>query len=173
MLALAIALALSIGVETSMPIAAHFPNVSGSNLNGKAFTLPHDLAAPLNLVLVAYQRDQQAAVDTWHEAGARARQAGVAVWEVPTLSRGSALFRGFIDGGMRRGIPDPNVRAATITLYIDKRAFNSALNVVGESTITVLLVRPSGEIVWRTTGPYTAEAGAALQAVLDDGRARS
>jgi len=49
-------------------------------------------------------------------------QAALRVYELPTLGRRYRLMRSFIDGGMRRGIPDAPVRSATITLYIDEGA---------------------------------------------------
>jgi hypothetical protein len=159
---------LVVSAASSAVGSAHFPNVSGSNLNGEAFSLPKDFRAPLNLVFVAYRRDQQPQVDGWMAAAndAKARRPDLAVWELPTLSRSDGFFRGFIDGGMRRGIPDVRTRAATITLYIDKRAFNDALQITSESTISAVLVRPSGEVLWRAAGAFSPESGAALNAAL-------
>ncbi len=133
-----------------------FPNVVGKNLAGKVFRLPADFEAPLNLVFIAFQRRQQDDVDSWKplvENVAR-RFPQVRVYEIPTLSRSYTLFRGFIDGGMRAGIPDPSTRAATITLYIDKGPYDESLGITSEDEITVMLVRPSGEIIWRATGRY-------------------
>ena len=85
---------------------------------------------------------------------------------VPTLPKVDALFRWFIDGGMRRGIPDTAARDVTITLYIDKGPFDDALGIASESDITVLLLKPTGAILWRTTGAFTAAKGAGLMDVL-------
>lgn len=135
-----------------------FPTVTGKNLNGTVFHLPSDFAAPVNLVFVPFVRNQQSDVDSWKPfvSDLKSRHPRLGVYEVPTLSSGYSLFRGFIDGGMRSGIPDPAVRATTITLYIDKHAFDSALGIESESAITVLLVRPNGEILWRAMGRYDA-----------------
>lgn len=148
--------------------SVRFPTVDGRNLSGKKFALPHDFGAPLNLVFIAYQREQQQDVDSWKSAADQAKSAvpALGVWELPTLSLGNSLFRGFIDGGMRRGIPDSHQRDRTITLYLDKRSFNDALNIRTESAITVLLVKPSGDVVFRAEGPYTAASGAALSTAL-------
>lgn len=136
-----------------------FPHVTGKNLNGTNFQLPADFAAPINLVFVAFKREQQSDVDSWKPfvTDLKSKYPQLGVYEVPTLSSGYTLFRGFIDGGMRSGIPDPNARATTITLYLDKRAFDRELGVDSEAAITVLLVRPSGEIPWRTTGRFEPE----------------
>jgi hypothetical protein len=77
------------------------------------------------------------------------------------------MFRGFIDGGMRSGIPDNDTRASTVTFSLDVAAFARALGIESTKTITVLLVTPSGELLARTTGLYSPEAAAPLSAVMD------
>ena len=150
------------------PGPSHFPPVSGKNLDGKLFNLPGDFAGRVNLVFVAFAREQQSDVESWKpfidDVGQRFPD--VKVYEVPVISRSYSLFRGFIDGGMRRGISDPAVRAATITLYIDKNPFDAALGAGSEQSIVVLLVRPSGEILWRATGRYDAANKPNLDSLL-------
>jgi hypothetical protein len=159
----AVTLVLLIGALTSVAMAATmFPSVASQNLNGRPVKLPQDFKAPASLVFVAYVRGQQAQVDSWKAfvADMRGRFPAIGVFEVPTLSKGDALFRWFIDGGMRRGIPDTATRDVTITLYIDKTPFNDALGITSERDITVLLVEPNGAVLWRSTGAYAPEKGA-------------
>jgi hypothetical protein len=68
---------------------------------------------------------------------------------------------------MRRGIPDTAARAVTITLYIDKNAFNRALDIADEREITILLVKPGGLVLWRARGAYAAGKVDGLAATLD------
>jgi hypothetical protein len=158
------------GSPSPPPEAPHviFPNVTGQNLNGKTFNLPKDFQGPASFVFVAFTRGQQAQVDSWKTfvAGARARYPAVGEYEVPTLSRGNALFRGFIDGGMRNGIRDAATRAATITLYIDKRPFDASLGIASEDDIVVLLVSPDGAVLWRASGAYEQGKAAGFEAAL-------
>lgn len=145
-----------------------FPVVEGSNLEGRSMTLPADFGGDLNVVLVAFQRDQQADVDTWTPAlkAMAAGRPGLRVYELPTLGRRYRLMRGFIDGGMRRGIPDSAVRAATITLYIDKDSFKRPMGIESEDIIHIFLVERSGAIRWRGEGRYTPELGSTLAAAV-------
>lgn len=141
-----------------------FPEVEGTNLEGEHFRLPADFKGELNVVLVAFKREQQEDVDSWTPflrtlAG---RQRDLRVYELPTLGRRYRLMRPFIDGGMRRGIPDSTVRAATITLYIDKGPFRDALRLPTEDHIYVLLVDRRGRVLWRGEGRFTQSLGAAL-----------
>lgn len=67
---------------------------------------------------------------------------------------------------MRGGIPDPQVRDATITLYINRKQFLADLQIAEVDAIVPMLVTPAGEILWRTTGRRTDHAEASLRQVL-------
>jgi hypothetical protein len=77
------------------------------------------------------------------------------------------MMRSFIDGGMRRGIPDAAVRAATITLYIDKDPFKRSLGIASEDDIYVLLVDRAGTIHWRARGAYAEHAFTELAKLVE------
>ena len=145
-----------------------FPRVEGSNLEGDRFVLPADFGGEINVVLVAFKREQQHDVDTWMPSLKRIAEAnpGLRVYELPTLGRRYRLMRSFIDGGMRSGIPDRAVRAATVTLYIDKSPFRRALGLPDEDRIYVLLVDREGRVHWRTDGAFDAKAGAELESIV-------
>ena len=146
-----------------------FPRVQGTNLEGRTFLLPSDFESEYNVVLVAFRREQQADVYTWMPFVREQKLAerGIRVYELPTLSRSYRLMRGFIDGGMARGIPDKATREATITLYIDKSSFKKALGIASEDRMHAMIVARDGRVVWRTDGPFTAASGAKLVAILD------
>ena len=153
------------GQQPAMPA---FPRSAGKDLNGRALALPRDFAGPVNLLFVAFERRQQAEVDTWISFAQEMQAAhpGLATYELPTIGRAWGLIRGFIDGGMRSGIPDTEVRASTVTLYLDVRSFCRALGVTSTKTIAVLLVTRNGEILALGTGPYSPETAAPLAAAL-------
>ncbi len=146
----------------------YFPATNGSSLMRRKFTLPHDFEGELNVVLIAFKRGQQADVDTWtpHLRPLTAQDTTLRVYELPVLSRTLTLMRSFIDGGMRGGIPDTAVRAATITMYINKTPFKRALGITSEDSIEVLLVDRAGTIHWRTTGSFREGALTELEAAL-------
>lgn len=149
---------------TSADSFGSFPRVAGSNLEGRGFALPSDLDGTLNVVVVAFKREQQADVDTWMPflGKTAAAHPELRVYEIPTLARGYRMMQPFIDGGMRRGIPDPAVRAATITLYIDKTPFKRALRISDEESIHVLLVDRDGRVHWRAEGAFDPARAAEL-----------
>jgi hypothetical protein len=149
-----------------------FPRAVGRNLEGRPFTLPFDLDGKLNVLVIAFKREQQADVDTWMPflTKVAVSHPELRVYEIPTLARGYRLMQSFIDGGMRRGIPDPAVRAATITLYIDKAPFKRALRIADEDRIYVFLVDRDGRVHWRAEGPFDPAKSAELAGIAGRGR---
>lgn len=134
-----------------------FPTVQGSNLEGKEYVLPRDLEGRYNLLFVAFLREQQEMIDTWMPAARYLRNTYPELrhYELPTIKPLNAMTRWFINKGMRGGIPDPEARAATITLYTEKEPFRQTLGIESEETITILLVDQNGLVIWRTVGPRT------------------
>jgi hypothetical protein len=148
--------------------AVLFPPVQGSNLARRQFHLPGDFEGERNLVLIAFQREQQFDVDTWSMPIKRLRDRypDLRFYELPTIKRGNPVFRFWLDSAMRAGIPDRTVREQTITLYLDKEAFRSSLDLPSEETIYALLVDRQGRVLWRTEGPFTEAKGHELEQVL-------
>ena len=161
--------------QASADSVRRFPHVEGTNLEGRRFDLPADFEGNYNVVLIAFHREQQDDVDTWLPflRHVTALEGNVRVYELPTLSRGYRFMRRFIDGGMARGIPERTTREATITLYIDKTPFKSALAIANEDSICTLLVANDGTVLWRADGRFTPDAGSRLAAALDSLKART
>ncbi len=147
-----------------------FPNVQGSNLSGKHYRLPRDFEGEYNVVIIPFQRHQQDNVDTWGPflENLAGKHSAVRYYELPTIQNYGRLQQFFIDSGMRGGIPDPRVRARTITLYLDVAAFNAALNLPTIDDIYILLLNRNGDVLWRTHGDYTEEKGEELAARLEE-----
>jgi hypothetical protein len=170
--------ALGLSVDSASPAVVsgttadsvrQFPRVEGSNLEGRRFLLPADFEAELNVVVVAFRREQQADVDSWLPflIQQKVRERGIRVYELPTLNRSYTIMRRFIDGGMARGIPEKATRAATITLYIDKSRFKKALAISTEDRIVTMVVARNGRVHWRADGPFTDASGAELASALE------
>ena len=87
---------------------------------------------------------------------------GMVYYELPTIDRMPMLSRTFINEGMRAGIPDPKARQRTITLYIDTTKFMQAADIPNKDQVHILMVNRDGQIVWRTTGDFSEQKGAAL-----------
>ena len=95
-----------------------FPTVAGTSLADQPVTFPDvGRGAPL-LLLIGYEQNTQFDLDRWIQAldmaGAKVR-----AFELPTIpGMVPRMISGFIDGGMRRGIPAEDW-IAVVTLYGD------------------------------------------------------
>jgi hypothetical protein len=149
-----------------------FPAVEGRNLSGRGFALPGAFDGCVNLVFVAFKRQQQDDVDTWLPAAARlaGEHATLRYYELPTLGRGMRLMRSFIDGGMRSGIPDEAQRDRTITLYIDKDRFRRSLQLASEDTVYALVIDRDGRVLASADGRHTTEKEKALVEAIRSAR---
>ncbi len=157
-------LTISIALPSRAQQDAVFPNLAATNLAKQKMVLPQDFAGTANLLLIAFEREQQKDVDTWLPAAKEieAAHSGFRYYELPTIGRSNPIFRWYLDSAMRSGIADNKARARTITLYIDKQDFRHSLDIPSESAITVLLVDKSGKVIWRATGDFTEEKKANL-----------
>jgi hypothetical protein len=161
---------ISSGAPQPQPedVPARFPEVRGTNLEGRDFSLPGGFEGERNIVFIAFVRGQQAQVDTWLPLARRLKEEvpGVRAYELPTIRELPGFIRGWIDGGMASGIADRQARESTITLYLDKEPFRRSLRIETEETITVAVVDREGTVYWQTLGVWTPEKEAILRKVV-------
>lgn len=147
--------------------AVRFPAVSGEALDGTPFVSRRDLAAGRMVALVAFALEHRSELDTWvpyldalvrSRADVRARL--FAAIGVPKIMRGAIV------AAMKAAVAAPELRASTIPLFVDADAFARQLGIGDRAHVTVLLVEPDGRIAWRSSGPFSAAAGASLDAAL-------
>lgn len=157
------------GTDMSEDRIRLFPNVSGSSLDGKRFNLPRDLKGKVNIVIIAFRREQTDIIEQWATPLKEIMKAdpSLEVYELPTLSRGYSPFRWWIDGGMRAGIVDEEARRRTITIYTNKRNFKVQLGIPNEETIYIFLVGKDGRIITRVQGDFTEEKHRQLQNAIN------
>jgi hypothetical protein len=146
-----------------------FPTLEARDLEGKRIRVPDDLPSGPRIVLLPFQRWHQLLVDGWSRPIKALAETypQLTVWEVPALSRRYIAGRFYIDGGMRAGIPDTNVRRHTLTSYTDLPALARELELPDFQTVHVFLLDDSGEIVWRGSGQVGEEQFDELAAALD------
>ncbi len=145
-----------------------FPTVNGSNLQRAKLTLPQDFAGDYNLLFIAFQQWQQDEVNTWISLAesCEAQFPGLVYYELPTIRSLNAFSKFFINEGMRAGIPNPKSRERTITLYLDKDDFRTALGLEDEEHIFALLIDHKGTELWRARGPLNQSNEASLLEAL-------
>ena len=147
--------------------AVRFPAITGEALDGTAFSAPRDLADGRTVVVVAFAIEHRAELETWvpyldrvvrSRADVRARLFPVV--GVPKLMRKAVVAT------MKGAIAEPELRAATIPLFVDAAPFARSLGITDRTHLAVLLVEPDGRITWRGSGPFSEAAGASLSEAL-------
>jgi hypothetical protein len=129
------------------PSGERLPQVTGTSLADQQVTLP-DVAdgAPL-LLLIGYVQSAQFDIDRWllglDQLGWKTK-----TLEVPTLpGMLPRMFAGFIDGGMRSGIPEEDW-AAVVTVYEEGHKLAQFTGNEGSRNGRVLLLDGAGEVVF-------------------------
>ena len=145
-----------------------FPEVTGSNLEGRKYKLPGDFEGELNIVALVFFGNHQSWVNSWVPTASRLTRENPKLhfYEIPTLTNDNKPFQGLIDGIMHSGIPDRTARESTITLYLDRRVFLKTAGLPHDRTIYVLLVDRQGKIYWRGDGVFTPELAARLEEAI-------
>ena len=151
---------------------AHFPPLTASNLEKRGLSLPADFEGDRNLLLVAFEREQQKNVDTWLHKMKQFEESdpGFRYYELPTSEKLNPVMRWFIDSGMRRGILDLKARERTITLYLDKKPFCDALLITDQKKIYAFLVDRGGNVLWKSEGDFDEAKATSLKNVLREHR---
>lgn len=149
-----------------------FPRLAARPLEGAGVTVPDAFEGDCNVVMVAFRREQQEAVDTWVPwlGDLASSDPGVRLYELPTIGVQWRPARPVIDGGMASAIRDEATRRRTLTVYTDTRRATDALAIRDTGTITVLLVDGSGTIRWGTTGAFRDEARDSLAEAIEAAR---
>lgn len=156
-------------MDQSRIIGETLPTIRGESLSRDAYVFPDDLEARATLFLVAFRQRQQTDVNTWLGPAGElaAAHTGFAYYEVPLIGRRYRPVRAFIDGGMRSGIPDPQVRATTVTAYQSVSEFLRPLGIDSTDEIVALLVDRGGVIRWAALGALRDQAtGDRLRALV-------
>jgi hypothetical protein len=152
--------ALAAPQNQTSPTAA-LPSVTAYALDRAKVTLPGDFTAPLNLLILSFQRDQQSVVDGWLPVltpGAPSVQ----TWSLPISPRANVLYRWWVNASLRTSLPASQPRRYTVPLYLDKAHFLRALQVSSEQEVVLLLTDKAGHVLWRTTGPVNDSKKAGL-----------
>ncbi|MHC4957676.1 MAG: hypothetical protein ACYTGN_04815 [Planctomycetota bacterium] len=129
------------------PTGAPFPSVTGTSLDGTEYQIPQAFAGEPVLLLVGYEQDSQFDIDRWllglTQAGFKVR-----THEVPTIpGLAPRMFSGYIDEGMRSGIPSEDW-GAVITVYGDGDKIAQFTGTENKLPGRVILLDAEGRVVF-------------------------
>lgn len=154
------------------PTGSKFPRVRGEALSGEERTLPDDLAGAPAVLLVGYVQGAQFDLDRWLVALAQAKTPAKIV-EVPTIEGlVPTAISGWIDGGMRSGIPSEDW-GSVVTVY-GKDAASIVERTGNESprNARVLVLDAQGVVAWFHDRGFSASKFVELDALVRSVAAR-
>ena len=121
--------------------------VTGQSLEGNSVVIPRDFAGQETLLLFGYKQNSQFDIDRWL-IGLDMTKTNVAAYEIPTIQGIlPRMFSGFIDGGMRKGIPK-NLWKGVVTVYEDGDKVQRFTGNLNPNNARVMLLDKQGNIVY-------------------------
>jgi hypothetical protein len=146
--------------------------VQAKDLNGRPFAFPADTTGTPAIGVFAYRGKDQAEATRIMTMVERIGQAnpGITVREFPVISAPS-LARGFINRGMRSGIPSIQARAQVITLYVpDLYVWQRATGFIDPHAVYVAII--TGGVLRGSLQSTDLRTDADLQRFIDTYRPR-
>lgn len=137
----------------------YFPQLIGIDLEGQKRQLPQSFNNKINIVVVAFKREQQKNVNGWIKVADEIilNRSDVNFYELPLIYELNPISRSFINNGMRRGVLGEKARKRTITVYTNRQKFFEMMN-MKEENIYLLVLDKEGKILHRIEGDATNEA---------------
>jgi hypothetical protein len=144
-----------------------FPTVAATTLAGRPVTFPDAVVGQVGLLFVAFRQRAQADINTWVTPliGTYLDSADVAYYEIPMISGGYRWVSGWIDGGMRGGVPG-DLHDRTATYYGPRATFYAEMNIGDRSRPYLFVLDRAGRVVHRADGPATPAAVADVEAAI-------
>lgn len=148
--------------------SAAFPAVATYNLAKARLNLPSDFAAPLNLLLISFQPEQQTQIDTWMPVaqGLQHTNFDIRWYRMPVSASENFIFRWWDNASMRSDESDPETYPWIVPLYVDVNSFRRSLQIPSSHQVAVLLVNKQGRVLWRAEGPMTPAKRDSLNAAV-------
>ena len=144
------------------------PPVTAYSLDKVKVTLPDDLAAQHNVLILYFEPDQSAAAVAWSVALQPIKYAhpDMQSYILPVYPRENFLYRWWIGASLRSNATPAQEWRSTIPIFVDKNKFLAALQITDEKQFVVLLTDKTGHVEWRTQGELNDSKMAALVAAV-------
>src|SRR6056297_2746567 len=144
-----------------------FPSIEAETLSQKKVVFPEVTKGKYALILVAFRRQTQGQVDSWLDPFIRefGENEEITFYEIPMISNNWKWMSGWIDSGMRAGVPQYK-HDHVATYYGKLSPYFDYFEIENTRLCYVFLLDKSGEIIWREQGPADKVKFANLQKKL-------
>lgn len=134
-------------VNRQQPVGSMFPQVSGTALDDKNWSIPTDLKGSNALLLIGFKQDAQFDIDRWL-IGIDQKKYKINVFEMPVISGWiPRMISGKIDSGMRSGIPN-ELWKIVVTVYKDADKVIDFLGNADPLNARVVVLDTEGKVAW-------------------------
>lgn len=130
-----------------------FPPLEGELLSGDEVIFPADLSGSTYMVIMSFDRDQEAQIQSWIKA-AKALPDDIMLFEVALIGKVGGIARFFIKGGMRDMEQYKSRKDRVMPFFGDADAIKAKLNITDISQVHAFLITKDGDIIWQDKGSY-------------------
>jgi hypothetical protein len=128
------------------------PNTAGETLSGKRVVLADEVHGRAVVLVAGFSREGGNGTAAWVKAiHADPALASVFVYEIAEIAGAPSLIRGLIKSSMKKGVP-PAERDSFVVLTEDAKPWRSYFDVGDDQVPYVMLLDPSGKILWHGHG---------------------
>ena len=141
--------------------------VTGESLEGDTVVIPTDFKGEQTLLLFGYVQDSQFDIDRWL-IGLDMTETKVNVYEIPTI-KGMVprMFKTFIDGGMRKGIPK-ELWKGVVTVYADGDKVQRYTGNQNPNNARVMLLDADGKVVYFYDRGFAVDALNSVKSLVNN-----
>jgi len=159
------------------PVGDAFPSVQGKALSGEAVDIPKAYSGAPVILMVGYLQETQFDLDRWTFGIMQAKPPVKAV-EIPTIpGLVPSMISGWIDSGMRSGIPEEDWPAVVCVYGAPAQKIVDLTGNSGGRNGRILLLDGEGRVRWFHDRGFSAaklaELDAAARALVGSGGASS
>lgn len=130
-----------------------FPPLEGELLSGDEVVFPADMQSPAYMVIMSFDRDQEAQIEGWIKAS-RALPKDIMLFEVALIGKVGGIAKFFIKGGMRDMAQYKSRKEAVMPFFGDADDVKAKLQVTDVSKVHAFLIAKDGTIIWQDKGDY-------------------
>lgn len=155
-------------IMTQTSYSQQFPSIEAETLSQKKVVFPEVTQGKYAFILIAFRRQTQEQVDSWLDPFIRefGENEQVTFYEIPMISNNWKWMSGWIDSGMRAGVP--NYKHDHVATYYGKLSpYFDFFDIKDKSLCYVFLINKSGGIVWREEGALDSEKYNELRKTLN------
>ncbi|MFP5230604.1 MAG: hypothetical protein ACLGXA_23550 [Acidobacteriota bacterium] len=159
-----LACALQLPLAAQSPGQPTFPSITSYNLNKQKVTLPSQAEGQIDLLLLSFRPEQQTDINSWLPAAQALQHLNFQFryYQIPVAEKENFVFRWWESSSMRSDQTDPETWQWIVPVWLDRKKFFRDLGIPNDKQVVALLIDRQGKILWRASGPMTADKRAAL-----------